>query len=219
MSKKKKSNAVDAVEIAQKQRHLYLLSKVQSNQKLSKSELKELREFESLRAGENGKPKSSNGKGRKANNNHVFAQKDILPNQKAAAEFAGVSVRTIQKWKAAGMPCVEGGGYFKGILKFYKENRGHQPTEERRAGLAADADYKTIRAKLLQMELDVKQGKLVPIEEIEKGRIARILTVKRALLGLGRKLAPQLVKLKDARQISKIINTEARSIIKGFSGE
>ena len=216
MSKKKK---VNAVEIAQKQRHLYLLSKIQGNQKLSKSELKELGEFESLMSAENGNSNGKNKKGRKAENNHVFAQKDILPTQKAAAEFAGVSVRTIQKWKAAGMPCVEGGGYFKGILEFYKENQGHQPTEERRAGLAADADYKAIRAKLLQMELDVKQGKLVPIEEIERGRITRILTVKRALLGLGRKLAPQLAKLKDTRKINNIINAEARSIIKGFSGE
>jgi hypothetical protein len=67
------------------------------------------------------------------------------------------------------------------------------------------------------MELDVRQGKLVPLEEIEAGRIARILTVKRALLGLGRKLAPQLAKIREEKRIAALINQEVRDMIDGFS--
>ena len=155
-------------------------------------------------------------------NNHskrsAFASDQVVLGQKAAAAYAGVSVRTIRNWKAAGMPVAEGGGYIKGMLDFYRKNEGLQPTAERKAGLAADADYKTVRAKLLQMELDVKQGRLLAADEIEAGRVNRILAVKRALLGLGRKLAPQLAKVKDAKRIAAIINTECRDIIKSFGG-
>ena len=146
-----------------------------------------------------------------------IASDHIVVGQKAAAEYAGVSVRTIRYWKAAGMPVAEGGGYIKGMLDFYKKNEGLQPTEEKKQALSADADYKTTRARLLQMELDVKQGKLLPADDIAAGRVARILTVKRALLGLGRQLAPQLAKLTDERRIAAVINKEARNIIKGFS--
>ena len=147
-----------------------------------------------------------------------IADGQIVTGQKAAAAYAGVSVRTIRNWKAQGMPVAENGGYIKGFLDFYKKNEGHQPTEEKKQAMSADADYKSTRAKLLQMELDVKQGRLVPVDEIEAGRVARILTVKRALLGLGRKLAPQLVKLKNEGRIAAVINAECRDIIKSFSG-
>ena len=147
-----------------------------------------------------------------------IAAEQIVTGQKAAAAYAGVSVRTIRNWKAEGMPVAEGGGYIKGFLDFYKKNEGRQPTEEKKQAMSADADYKATRAKLLQMELDVKTGRLVPVDEIEAGRVARILTVKRALLGLGRKLAPQLVKLKNEGRIAAVINAECRAIIKSFSG-
>ena len=147
-----------------------------------------------------------------------IASEHIVHGQKAAAEYAGVSVRTIRNWKSAGMPVAAGGGYIRGMLDFYRKNEGLQPTEEKKQAMSADADYKTIRAKLLQMELDVNQGKLLPFEEIERGRVNRILTVKRALLGLGRKLAPQLARIKDEKRIAAIINAECRDMIKSFGG-
>ena len=208
-----KETGLDAVEIAEKQRHLYLLTRVKNSRHLSPSELKELKKLEQ-KAKNKKRATSHKHRGSKA----AVAAEQLVHGQKAAAAYAGVSVRTIRNWKAEGMPVAADGGYFKGMLDFYKKNEGRQPTEERKAGLAADADYKTIRATLLQMELDVKQGKLVPFEEIERGRVNRILTVKRALLGLGRMLAPQLAKVKDEKRIAAIINTECRDMIKSFSG-
>ena len=161
--------------------------------------------------------KSKKATGDKRRATSKLAADQIVTGQKAAAEYAGVSVRTIRNWKADGMPVAAGGGYIKGFLDFYRKNEGRQPTEEKKQAMSADADYKSTRAKLLAMELDIKQGKLVPADEIEAGRIARILTVKRALLGLGRKLAPQLVKLKNEGRIAAVINAECRNIIKSFS--
>ena len=208
-----KETGLDAIEIAEKQRHLYLLTKVKNNRHLSPAELNELKKLESKT--KKTKKRATSDKRRATSK---IAADQIVKGQKAAAAYAGVSVRTIRNWKAEGMPVAADGGYIKGFLDFYRKNEGQQPTEERKAGLAADADYKTIRAKLLAIELDVKQGRLIPAEEIEAGRVNRIITVKRALLGLGRKLAPQLARIKDEKRIAAIINTECREMIKGFSG-
>ena len=205
-----KETGLDAVEIAEKQRHLYLLTKVKNNRHLSPAELNELKKLES-------KTKKTKKRATSDKRRTTIMADQIVKGQKLAAAYAGVSVRTIRNWKSDGMPVAADGGYIKGFLDFYKKNEGRQPTEERKAGLAADADYKTIRAKLLAIELDVKQGRLIPADEIEAGRINRIITVKRALLGLGRKLAPQLARIKDERKIAAIINTECREMIKGFS--
>jgi phage terminase Nu1 subunit (DNA packaging protein) len=163
---------------------------------------------------------SRKAKKRKARKkNGQIAAELVVAGQKEAAAYAGVSVRTIRNWKAAGMPVAADGGYIKNLLDFYKNNEGKQPTEEKKQALSADADYKTVRAKLLAMELAVKQGELVSIKEIEKGRVARILAVKRALLGLGRKFAPRLVHIKDERKMAAVINEQMKEIIRRFSGQ
>lgn len=202
-----KETGLDAVEIAEKQRHLYLLTRVKNNQHLSQPELKELKKLESK-----GRKKQKKKPAKAA-----IAAESIVKGQAAAAAYAGVSVRTIRNWKKEGMPVAEGGGYIKGMLDFYKKNEGSRPTEAKTKGQTADAEYKDAKAQLMQMELLLRQGKLVPIEEIEAGRVNRIITVKRALLGLGRKLAPQLAKVKTEKKIAAIINTEARDMIESFS--
>jgi hypothetical protein len=47
--------------------------------------------------------------------------------------------------------------------------------------------------------------------------VLKIVMVRRALVGLGRKLAPQL-KGKEERAIRKLIDDEVRQIIAGFAG-
>ena len=148
----------------------------------------------------------------------AMADAELVKTQKEAAKYSGVSERTIRRWVKAGMPRTEAGRYIKAMLDFYKDNEGNQPTEAKAKGQLADVEYKDAKAKLMQMELEVKQGKLVPAADIEAGRVNRILAVKRALLGLGRKLAPQLAKIRDERKVQKIINAEVRDMIEAFSG-
>ena len=204
-----KNTGLDAVEIAQKQRHLYLLGKVKNNRHLSPKELEELKKLE-----EKDKSKAKEKPKAKA---AAIADGEILKTQKEAAAYAEVSTRTVRRWVEAKMPRTEAGHYIKAMLIFYRDNEGNQPTEAKAKGQAADADYKGAKARLMEIELSVKEGKLIPADQIEAGRVARILAVKRALLGLGRKLAPQLAKIKDERKIQNIINNEARAMIKGFA--
>ena len=147
----------------------------------------------------------------------ALADAEIIKTQKEAAKYSGVSERTIRRWVKAGMPRTETGQYIKAMLTFFKENEGSQPTKAKARKEEASADKTEAQAKLIRMELEVEQGKLIPAADIETGRVNRILAVKRALLGLGRKLAPQLVKIKDERKVQKIINDETRSIIQAFS--
>jgi len=50
-------------------------------------------------------------------------------------------------------------------------------------------------------------------------QVARIQAIKREFLGLGRKLAPQLARLKDPRKIQARINAQIREIITTFTGK
>jgi len=75
------------------------------------------------------------------------------------------------------------------------------------------------KAKLLAMDLKVRTGELIERQEIERQWVQRIQAVKRAFLGLGRKLAPQLARLKDPRKIQARIDAQIREIITTFAGK
>ena len=143
-----------------------------------------------------------------------------LNSQKAAAAYAKVNTRTIRRWVANGMPTGKLNGktiYIAEMLDFYKESEGNQGSPDRKREQKAQADYKTTKATLLELELKIKQGELIELGTIEKERIVRILTVKRALLGLGRELAPRLATIKDPRKIQSRIDEKMRSIIERFA--
>lgn len=146
-----------------------------------------------------------------------FADSELVKTQGLAARYVDKSTRTIRRWVKEGMTRTEDGYYWKALLDHYKTNEGSEPTEAKKKGQTADADYKDAKARLMQMELRVKEGELVPLAEIEQGRVRRILAVKRALLRMPRTLAPQLAKIRDERKVQKIINEQVKAIIEAFS--
>ena len=77
---------------------------------------------------------------------------EIVKGQQKAAKYAGVSMRSIRRWVQAGMPRTEGGHYFKKMLDFYANNEGSQPTEAKKKGQTADAEYKDAKARLMQLK-------------------------------------------------------------------
>jgi len=165
------------------------------------------------------KKKMQRRKGTKAQSNKaVIAASQLIETQKEAAEYAGVNTRTIRRWEDEGMPKTEDDFYIRSMLDIFKANKGSQITEDKARLQSAEANYKETKAKLLEIELKIKQGQLLPLEAIEKARIARILAVKRAWLGQGRKLAKRLAALKDPRKIQALLDDENRMIITGFTG-
>ena len=204
-----KKEQLDAVEIAEKQRHLYLLERVKNNKTLSKGELDELAELEKKQK------RSGTAKRGKAQ----IAAEQIIKTQKEAARYASVNTRTIRRWVKNGMPRTEQGFYIKGMLDFYKKNEGIAPDEDRLRQQKAEASLKETKFQLAELELKFKQGEFLKREDYEKQQIAKIIAVKRALLGLGRKIAPRVAKLRNVRGVQKIINEEMKSIIERFAKE
>jgi len=142
---------------------------------------------------------------------------ELVKSQRLAGRYAGVSERTVRRWVKAGMPRTEAGQYFKAMLDVYKSNEGSQPTEAKKRSQDADAGIKEKKDKLLQMQLDEKQRDFEA--ELERALVQRALILKRALMGQGRKLGPQLANTRDARKCQKIIDDDNRAIIEGFAGK
>ena len=204
-----KKDAVDAVVMAAKMRHLHLLQKLKGGSTLTAAELKELAEHEDKTRGPDQKAKDKKA---------AFATEQIIKTQKQAAEYAGVKTRTIRRWLAAGMPRTQDGHYIRNMLDFYKRNEGHEVSEDRKREASAQADYKTTKATLLEMELKLKQGRLLPREDIEKETVRKIIGVKRGLLGMVRKIAAR-VPPRYRREVELIATEEVTSLINDFAGD
>ena len=204
-----KKDAVDAVVMAAKMRHLHLLQKLKGGTTLTAAELKELAKHEDKTRGPVQKAKDKKG---------ALAAEQIIKTQKQAAEYAGVRTRTIRRWLAAGMPRSQEGRYIKTMVDFYKRNDGREVSDDRKREVSAQADYKTTKAKLLEMELGLKQGRLVPREDIEKETVRKIIAVKRGLLGMVRKIAAR-VPPRYRREVELIATEEVTSLINDFAGD
>lgn len=207
------------MEIAEKQRHIHLLDKVRNNRALTKKELEELAKLEEKNKKK--RPKKKNGKNARA---AEIAAAELIDTQKDAANYAGVSTRTIRRWTNEGMLTVTAAGkkkFIKSQLDFFKRNSGKEATEEKKKKETAEAEYKDGKAKLIQMELKIKQqqqqleeGKLITIDEV----IGRIQAVKRVLLILPRKLPPQLAG-QSTKRMQQIIRKEIIHAIEVFAGQ
>lgn len=151
-----------------------------------------------------------------------IAPDQIIESTKEAAKYAHVSARTVRRWVQEGMYAGKRGTkriYIKNVLDVFKLHHGKELCPDRKREQMAEADYKEIKAKLLSMDLKVRTGELIEKAEIEKQWVQRIQAVKRAFLGLGRKLAPQLGRIKDPRKIQARIDEQVREIITTFTGK
>ena len=189
---------------------------MKNNRPLTKKEIEELAKLEEKVKSKKAKAKPG---GKKKKNGHEIAADQVLATQKQAAEYAGVSTRTVRRWKNEDMPLTKEGKYIKAMLDHYKRNEGKETTPEKKRTAVAVADIKETNAKLRQMELEIKQGELVRREDLDKKDARKVLAVKRALLGLGRKVADRLSRLRDPHKIQAVIDTETKEIIAGFAGE
>jgi hypothetical protein len=60
------------------------------------------------------------------------------------------------------------------------------------------------------------EGKLISVEEVEAGKVARIMAVRRTLLAIPRAVAPQLVDM-EAREIEALLMERMREVCIPFS--
>jgi hypothetical protein len=78
--------------------------------------------------------------------------------------------------------------------------------------------WRRMRADLVEIQLRRARGELLDRREVETGRVQRILVIKRAMLGLGRSIAPALTGM-ETREICAAIDDRIKQVVREFSGE
>lgn len=181
-------------EIARKKRYLHLIEKMHSGKPLSKQEIKELEDFEAEPIGDT-----------------------TVKTIEEVAKIMDVNWRTIYRWKRDGMPVTKDGYYdLEEIKKWYEEKTGNKDESTTEGKAYWDEKIKKYKATLLKLELKKATAELLPREEVEKGRIARIIAVKRSFLALPTRLAPVLA-MKEPREIEAILYEAIIEIIEEFA--
>lgn len=199
-----KNNAgIDVIEVANKKRHIYLLEKTHKGKHLTKKELEELKEYEEKHQG-----KKKKGK--------VKPNKNIVSTIPQLAKEIGCGARTIQNWKSEGMPVRPDKTYDVKAIQKWREERDNRrkPTEVEKT----EEQKKKIQLEILSMDLKVRKGELISLEDVEKGRVARVLAVKQELLAVPRAMAKALENM-EARQIEALLKSKMNQIVTKFSGQ
>lgn len=186
-------NKPNVLEIARKKRHIHLLQKIQAGQTLSGGELRELQKLEGteLPAG-------------------------VVDTQEQVSKAFKVSVRTVQNWVRDGMPKTPEGFYDITEVQAWRLLKNNQVAGSDTDKEKWDTKFRQMKALLAEMEYKKRLGELVTLEEVEEGRVQRILAVKKALLSLPRRVAPQVVGL-DVRTAQTVLEKRINEIIDNFA--
>ena len=138
----------------------------------------------------------------------ALAADEIIESQKKAAKYVGRSERTIRRWVKEGMPTAKVDGktvYVKSMLDYFKASEGKQVTEDRKREQVAQADLKS------------RQKLLIDREEVEAGRVARVLAVTKGLNAMQRRIIAA-VPTGYRKQVNKILSREIKYLRKMFAG-
>lgn len=182
-------------EIAKKKRHLHLIEKLHNGKALTKQEIAELEQFEA-------EPLAPT----------------VVKTLEEVAKVMDVSYRTVYRWKKDGMPVTGDGFYDLEQIKTWhtqKRDKNKNPATEGKDFW--DEKIRKYKATMLELELKKATGDLVSKDEVEKGRIARVIAVKRTLLALPTRLAPALA-MKEPREIEAALYEALSEIIDEFAG-
>lgn len=150
---------------------------------------------------------------------------------------------TLRRWAKAGCPH-EGGGdqpylFDRAAVLAWMDETGRTGQRGRPAAGTAPDDQggglgptRKIREATAAVNLRLKRldaqrkeriertamGLLIPVDEVERGRLQRIAAVKAGLLSLPGKLAPRIAN-RDATEIQAEIEREVYSLLREFAGE
>jgi hypothetical protein len=116
--------------------------------------------------------------------------------QKELANLFSASVSTIKKWRGEGFPIKAELPEIIDWVRRFRPLAGSEITEARTRKINAEA-------RLKELELMLKEGQLIPRDEILQLFLQRIAAVKSGLLSLHHTLGPAIVG-KDPREVSII---------------
>lgn len=132
------------------------------------------------------------------------------------AKHFNVSTRTVQFWIQDGMPVTTDGFYPVEHIKAWKEQKdqARRPRDAEKNEL--EKRKLKAQAELAEMELKRQREELIPKADVEVQWVQRIQEVKKALMSLPRRLAPQVAGL-DVKEAQRVIETRVIEILEGFA--
>lgn len=130
----------------------------------------------------------------------------------------GVTAQAVGLWHRAGCPRNEDGTYaLKGVIG-WREARIREEEKSRGEDRAPSLErMRQARAEQEELKLSVVKGELLRREDVERGRVARVVALKRGLLALPRVAAPLLVGL-ELREIQALLKEQIEERIREFAG-
>jgi len=133
-----------------------------------------------------------------------FEDNQILFNTKMTAKFFGVTPRTLIDWKKRGAPSEVRGWWNIKALNDWRGGSADLSDEARK--LKADADYREHKARLVEMDRQVAEGKYIPVEQVTADLKRLFSNLRQSLLSIGHNIAIELNSIdQDAALVAKKI--------------
>lgn len=150
--------------------------------------------------------------------------KDLLVSSSTLCYLFGVSAMTLTDWKRIGCP-QEGHGKWS-LRKVIAWRSGEMDigvagadrTKIKDAKLKAEAMLKAAQANKAKRELEILEGKYLPLEEIEQEWAGRIVELKAGLMNWIKALPPELSGA-DARTVEAALRREVAILLEQYSRE
>ena len=145
------------------------------------------------------------------------------------AERCGVSIRAVEHWLKAGLPSRLEKRNGRDIRVFdlaaaepwiaqHREGVEGEGRDVLKVALdEAELRKRIAQAGKLEIQLAIARGEVIPAEDVERGRLARIQAVTAALDAFPAQVAPVL-ESKSASEVQAILTDEVRRIRAEFAG-
>lgn len=156
------------------------------------------------------------------------AQTGKIVSQTELAAILGVQPNTLKAWERKGMPTVrysertgQAAQYNTAdVIRWREKERAAQALGDNREMEVEEAKRRKLAAEASSAEIDleVKRGALVPVDEVAAIVEAEYSTVRANLMAMGGEIAPELEHLSSV-EIEAKINTKVAEILKALSAE
>ena len=154
------------------------------------------------------------------------APSSYVGSLEALAAAVGRDPSLIPTYKAKGAPITRGpeGYAVEPLLAWMEENIRKPATaetdekklSERQLLLRAQRVERECKARLSQIEVAIRTGRLVPVEQVKEKEVAKVQVVRQALLALPTAVAHHLVGL-TAEQVRELLDRRIRDVLERFA--
>jgi hypothetical protein len=137
---------------------------------------------------------------------------------RALARIWGVSAQAVGLWHSRdGAPRNPDGSYSLSAVIAWRE-KYLKASNESAGKEASEGRFKAAQAKLKELELKKAVGQLIDRDEVERGRVSRVMAVRSELMKLGKALAGRLAQ-RSPVEVQTVLEEAAREIIENFARE